>query len=106
MLDGMYESFFGLHREPFSVAPDPRFLFLSPKHREALSHLMYGLRGGGGMSVSFAEETSSVVGIEPTERFRDPRVRLARAACRTDRSPRPNPFRPREAAAGSAASRS
>jgi general secretion pathway protein A len=48
MLDGMYESFFGLHREPFAVAPDPRFLFLSPKHREALSHLMYGLRGGGG----------------------------------------------------------
>jgi general secretion pathway protein A len=44
----MYESFFGLHREPFSVAPDPRFLFLSPKHREALSHLMHGLRGGGG----------------------------------------------------------
>ena len=44
----MYESFFGLTREPFSVAPDPRFLFLSPKHREALSHLMYGLRGGGG----------------------------------------------------------
>jgi type II secretory pathway predicted ATPase ExeA len=44
----MYESFLGLTREPFSVAPDPRFLFLSPKHREALSHLMYGLRGGGG----------------------------------------------------------
>jgi general secretion pathway protein A len=48
ILRRMYESFFGLNREPFSVAPDPRFLFLSPKHREALSHLMYGLRGGGG----------------------------------------------------------
>ena len=34
--------------------------------------------GGGGMCVSFAEETSSVVGIEPTERFRDTGVRLAR----------------------------
>ena len=44
----MYESFFGLLREPFSVAPDPRFLFLSAKHREALGHLQYGLRGGGG----------------------------------------------------------
>ncbi len=44
----MYESFFGLQSEPFSVAPDPRFLYMSDKHREALSHLNYGLRRGGG----------------------------------------------------------
>jgi general secretion pathway protein A len=44
----MYESFFGLKREPFSVAPDPRFLYMSDKHREALAYLMYGLRRGGG----------------------------------------------------------
>jgi len=44
----MYEPFFGLQREPFSVAPDSRFLFMSAKHREALAHLQYGLRGGGG----------------------------------------------------------
>jgi general secretion pathway protein A len=44
----MYASFFGLHDEPFSVAPDPRFMYLSDAHREALKHLELGLRGGGG----------------------------------------------------------
>ncbi|WP_395702207.1 ExeA family protein [Aquabacterium sp.] len=44
----MYESFFGLAREPFSVAPDPAFLYMSAQHREALEHLNYGLRRGGG----------------------------------------------------------
>ncbi|MBS0448736.1 MAG: AAA family ATPase [Proteobacteria bacterium] len=44
----MVESFFGLKREPFSIAPDPRFLYMSDKHREALAYLMYGLRRGGG----------------------------------------------------------
>ena len=44
----MYASFFGLHDEPFSVAPDPRFMYLSDVHREALKHLQLGLRGGGG----------------------------------------------------------
>jgi len=44
----MYASFFGLAREPFSIAPDPRFLFMSERHREALAHLLYGVEGGGG----------------------------------------------------------
>ncbi|MFN9747595.1 MAG: ExeA family protein [Betaproteobacteria bacterium] len=44
----MYAAHFGLSREPFSLAPDPRFLFLSERHREALAHLLYGVRGGGG----------------------------------------------------------
>ncbi|MGC4076797.1 MAG: AAA family ATPase [Rubrivivax sp.] len=44
----MYASFFGLQREPFSIAPDPRFLYMSEAHREALAHLLYGLSGGGG----------------------------------------------------------
>jgi len=44
----MYETFFGLSREPFSVAPDPAFLYMSAQHREALEHLNYGLRRGGG----------------------------------------------------------
>jgi general secretion pathway protein A len=44
----MYARFFGLKREPFSIAPDPRFLFMSERHREALAHLLYGLDGGGG----------------------------------------------------------
>jgi len=44
----MYTRFFGLHHPPFSIAPDPRYLFMSERHREALAHLLYGLNGGGG----------------------------------------------------------
>jgi len=44
----MYAQFFGLSQEPFSIAPDPRYLFMSERHREALAHLLYGVGGGGG----------------------------------------------------------
>jgi general secretion pathway protein A len=44
----MYAPYFGLKSEPFSIAPDPRYLFMSERHREALAHLLYGLGGGGG----------------------------------------------------------
>ncbi|HEV7914392.1 MAG TPA: AAA family ATPase [Albitalea sp.] len=44
----MYAKFFGLKQEPFSIAPDPRYLFMSERHREALAHLLYGVNGGGG----------------------------------------------------------
>ncbi|MDP1692256.1 MAG: AAA family ATPase [Burkholderiaceae bacterium] len=44
----MYAPFFGLKHEPFSIAPDPRYLFMSERHREALAHLLYGVKGGGG----------------------------------------------------------
>jgi general secretion pathway protein A len=42
----MYTAFFGLQLEPFSIAPDPRFLYMSDKHREALQLLGYGLTRG------------------------------------------------------------
>ncbi|MBW3656852.1 MAG: AAA family ATPase, partial [Gemmatimonadetes bacterium] len=44
----MYAPYFGLTQEPFSIAPDPRYLFMSERHREALAHLLYGLGAGGG----------------------------------------------------------
>jgi len=44
----MYARYFGLKQPPFSIAPDPRYLFMSERHREALAHLLYGVRGGGG----------------------------------------------------------
>lgn len=44
----MYTQFFGLKETPFSIAPDPRYLFMSERHRDALAHLLYGLDGGGG----------------------------------------------------------
>ena len=48
MLGRMYARHFGLQQEPFSIAPDPRYLFMSERHREALAHLLYGLQSGGG----------------------------------------------------------
>ncbi len=44
----MYAPFFGLEHAPFSIAPDPHYLFMSDRHREALAHLLYGLDAGGG----------------------------------------------------------
>ena len=44
----MYTAFFGLQRDPFTISPDPRYLFLSERHREAFAHLMYGAHGNGG----------------------------------------------------------
>lgn len=44
----MYTRYFGLKENPFSIAPDPRFLYLSRRHQEALAHLIYGVTEGGG----------------------------------------------------------
>ena len=44
----MYNNYFGLTDKPFSIAPDPRYLFMSDQHREALAHLVYGVGEGGG----------------------------------------------------------
>ncbi len=44
----MYQQYFGLSEAPFSIAPDPRYLYLSDKHREALAHLIYGVGDQGG----------------------------------------------------------
>jgi general secretion pathway protein A len=44
----MYTQFFQLNQAPFSIAPDPGYLFMSERHREALAHLLYGVSSGGG----------------------------------------------------------
>jgi general secretion pathway protein A len=44
----MYTSFFGLTEKPFSITPDPRYLYLSERHAEALAHLIYGVKESGG----------------------------------------------------------
>jgi general secretion pathway protein A len=44
----MYTAHFGLKESPFSITPDPKFLYMSSRHREALAHLLYGISGGGG----------------------------------------------------------
>lgn len=44
----MYTDYFGLTEKPFSIAPDPGYLYMSESHREALAHLLYGLQTDGG----------------------------------------------------------
>ena len=44
----MYYQYFGLNEAPFSIAVNPRYLFMSPRHRDALAHLLYGVGAGGG----------------------------------------------------------
>ncbi len=44
----MYTDFYALREKPFSLAPDPQFLFLSESHREALAHVLYGIEQGEG----------------------------------------------------------
>ena len=39
----MFLNFYGLREQPFGVTPDPRFLYLSPTHREALASMYYGI---------------------------------------------------------------
>ena len=51
----MYEQYYGLREKPFNLSPNPRFLFLSRRHREALAHLRYGLTGRPGMTMLIGE---------------------------------------------------
>src|SRR5436309_14054 len=47
----MYQSFYELAEMPFNITPDPKFLYLSPTHYEALQHLLYGIRERNGFIV-------------------------------------------------------
>ena len=51
----MYESFYGFDEKPFMLTPDPRYLYLSRSHRDALNHLRYGLTEGEGFIVIAGE---------------------------------------------------
>jgi general secretion pathway protein A len=55
----LYASHFGLAEPPFSIAPDPRYLYLSDGHREALAHLLWGLTEGGGGFVQLTGEVGT-----------------------------------------------
>ncbi|HEX7383329.1 MAG TPA: AAA family ATPase, partial [Burkholderiaceae bacterium] len=54
----MYLSHYGLAEPPFAITPDPRFVFLSERHRDALAHLLYGVGQGG--SGGFVQLTGEV----------------------------------------------
>jgi general secretion pathway protein A len=57
-MPSLYCAYFQLEETPFSIAPDPRFVFLSERHREALGHLLFGLAEGGGF-VQFTGEVGT-----------------------------------------------
>lgn len=54
----MYEQFYGLSERPFSITPNPRFVYLSQRHQDALAHLLYGVGQGG--SGGFVQLTGEV----------------------------------------------
>lgn len=51
----MYQGFYGFREMPFNITPDPKFLFLSPTHNEALQHLRYGIEERKGFIVLIGE---------------------------------------------------
>lgn len=56
----MYYQYFGLDGPPFSITPDPKFVYFSERHQEALAHLLYGVgRGGGGGFVQLTGEVGT-----------------------------------------------
>src|SRR5690625_2926947 len=54
----MYQQYYGLAELPFTITPNPRFVYLSPRHRAALAHSLYG--GGQGGSGGFVQLTGEV----------------------------------------------
>src|SRR5438034_4136180 len=51
----MFEAFYGLNEKPFNATPDPKFLFMTPSHREALAHLVFGVQEDKGFLVLTGE---------------------------------------------------
>ena len=51
----MYQRYYNLREMPFNISPDPKFLFLSATHQEALSHLLYGIEEKKGFIVLTGE---------------------------------------------------
>jgi type II secretory pathway predicted ATPase ExeA len=70
----MYEKFFGLAERPFDLTPNPKYLFLTPSHREALSSLEYGIAARTGVTVLVGEAgTGKTTLIRATLESRDVR---------------------------------
>jgi general secretion pathway protein A len=70
----MYEQFYGLAERPFDLTPNPKYLFLTPSHREALSSLEYGISARTGVTVLIGEAgTGKTTLIRATLEARDPK---------------------------------
>src|SRR3974390_2254997 len=68
----MYLSFFGLNEKPFAITPDPRYLYLSERHAEALAHLLYGINESGGFIQLTGEGGAGKTPVVRTLRSRIP----------------------------------
>ena len=62
----MYQKYFGLAEAPFSIAVNPRYLFMSVRHRDALAHLLYGVGSGGGFILLTGEVGTGKIFPVPT----------------------------------------
>ncbi len=72
----MYEHFFGFSQRPFNVTPDPRFLFMTDSHQEALASLLYGIQERRGfISVSGEIGTGKTTLLNYLHTILDPRVK-------------------------------
>src|SRR2546423_15600822 len=71
----MYTEFYGLNELPFSLTPDPRYLYFTPSHTEVMANLHYGVESGRGLIVVTGE-----VGTGKTTRLRWMTQRLDRTA--------------------------
>ena len=65
----MYEAFYGFRERPFDLTPNPRFLLLTGKHREALSNLQYGLTSRRGLTLLVGDagtgKTTLIRAVDP-----------------------------------------
>src|SRR5512133_1013407 len=101
----MYKQFFQLRHTPFSIAPDPHYLFMSERHREALAHLLFGVDAGGGFVLltgeigagkttvcrCFLEQVPSNCNVAYIFNPRLTAVELLRTICEEFRLPAPAP---------------
>src|SRR5687768_10056693 len=74
----MYENFYGLRERAFELLPNPKYLLLTPKHREALVSLQYGISGCQGITLLLGEagtgKTSLIAAAMLAERNRKPLI--------------------------------
>src|ERR671932_404566 len=85
----MYLEFYGLKELPFALTPDPRFIYFTPSHTEAMASLHYGIKSGKGLIVVTGE-----VGTGKTTILRWMMNRLDRSGDRPLREPRARPRAP------------
>ena len=79
----IYLGYYGLEKDPFGATPDPEFLFMTPKHREALAQLTYAIQERKGFMLLTAE-----VGMGKTtllNALRDQLESTTAVACATSR---------------------